>query len=260
MGRLHKIIISFTIILLGIFYKDVEKKFETYFSNYLQSTKDLTNEKSKDIYTLEELAQYNGAIKSQLYLAIIGTIFDVSKGSKHYGEGSPYNYFVGKDASRAFITGNFKDNSVNKDHILDLTCDELITLLNWKTTLKEKYRHVGIVIGRYFDQNGKETDYMNQFYERVDHCKYQKQLAKEEERKYPPCNISWSEEEGTTVWCTRSSGGINRSWTGVPRQLYTPGEDKPRCVCVNMTNNNQVALFKEYDNCSSTSTLCHIRN
>ncbi|CAH0406359.1 unnamed protein product [Chilo suppressalis] len=255
MGKLFIVLLSFAFVLVGILYRD---SLQIYFNNFIQNSKNFSQGKS--IYTPEQLSKFNGVSGNRMYLAILGTIFDVSKGIKHYGDGSPYNYFVGKDGSRAFTTGDFKDESTNKDHILDLTCDELLVLLNWKKTMKEKYRYVGKVIGRYFDHNGKETEYMNQFNDRIDLCKQQKEKAKQEEQKYPPCNISWSAEEGTTVWCTKSSGGITRSWTGVPRQLYTPGKDKPHCVCVNITNNSQAALFKEYDNCSSTSTLCHIRD
>lgn len=52
--------------------------------------------KHSNVYTPEELAEYNGDSRPELYLAFMGTIYDVSAGSKHYGIGSPYNYFVGK--------------------------------------------------------------------------------------------------------------------------------------------------------------------
>lgn len=55
-----------------------------------------------------------------------------------------YFYVPGKDGTRAFITGNFNDESDNKDHVLDMTCDELLGLANWKKTIKEKYGIVGM--------------------------------------------------------------------------------------------------------------------
>lgn len=49
------------------------------------------------IFTAKELAQYDGSAKSKgLYLAILGRVYDVSKGQKHYGPGGGYHFFAGK--------------------------------------------------------------------------------------------------------------------------------------------------------------------
>ena len=45
-----------------------------------------------------------------IYLAINGTIYDVSLGRKHYGPGGSYHFFAGADASRAFVTNCFKED------------------------------------------------------------------------------------------------------------------------------------------------------
>ncbi|KAI5652352.1 hypothetical protein M9H77_29539 [Catharanthus roseus] len=37
------------------------------------------------------------------------SVFDVSKGKSHYGAGGGYNHFAGRDASLAFVSGNFTD-------------------------------------------------------------------------------------------------------------------------------------------------------
>ncbi|KAM3963082.1 neuferricin homolog [Aphomia sociella] len=209
---------------------------------------------------VEHLALYNGISENKIYLSFIGSIFDVTTGLKHYGQGAPYHYFVGKDGSRAFVTGNFEDESAEKDHILDLSCNDLFTLRNWKDTLKEKYKQVGVLSGRYYDSNGKETGYMKEFQVRIEQCVLEKDIAKKEELKFPPCNIEWSADGGTRVWCTKSSGGVKRKWVGVPRQLYTPGEENPRCTCVNLEDfDNSVGLIKEYDNCPVSSTSCVIK-
>lgn len=61
--------------------------------------------------TLEELAAYDGTDPEKpLYLAINGTIYDVSKGRRIYGPGGSYHYFAGCDASRGFVTGCFADD------------------------------------------------------------------------------------------------------------------------------------------------------
>ncbi|KAI8932817.1 hypothetical protein NX059_010303 [Plenodomus lindquistii] len=60
-----------------------------------------------------ELASYNGADpKKPIYLALNGTIYDVSSSPQTYGPGGSYHVFAGKDAARAFITGCFAEDSV----------------------------------------------------------------------------------------------------------------------------------------------------
>lgn len=61
--------------------------------------------------TPEELSTYNGYEKDRpLYLAINGTIYDVSNGLAMYGVGGSYHFFAGRDASRAYVSGCFQDD------------------------------------------------------------------------------------------------------------------------------------------------------
>ncbi|KAL7798187.1 cytochrome b5 [Trichoderma ceciliae] len=61
--------------------------------------------------TPAELATYDGKDPSKpVYIAINGTIFDVSLGRHVYGPGGSYSYFAGCDAARAFVTGCFADD------------------------------------------------------------------------------------------------------------------------------------------------------
>lgn len=49
------------------------------------------------LFTKDELAKYNGDENSLgLYLSIMGSVYDVKKGVKHYGEGGSYNFFAGE--------------------------------------------------------------------------------------------------------------------------------------------------------------------
>lgn len=61
--------------------------------------------------TADELALYNGTDPSlPIYLAINGTIFDVSASPAFYGPGGSYHFFAGKDGTRAFVTGCFRED------------------------------------------------------------------------------------------------------------------------------------------------------
>jgi len=48
------------------------------------------------LLTKDELRNYNGADGSPgLYIAILGSVYDVEKGKKHYGPGCGYSIFAG---------------------------------------------------------------------------------------------------------------------------------------------------------------------
>jgi hypothetical protein len=52
---------------------------------------------------------------SPLLLAILGDVFDVSAGAQHYGPGASYECFVGRDASKAFVSGQFEGEGLTDD-------------------------------------------------------------------------------------------------------------------------------------------------
>lgn len=59
-----------------------------------------------------QLALYNGTDSTlPIYLALNGTIYDVSSNRRIYGPGGSYNVFAGKDAARGFITGCFAEDA-----------------------------------------------------------------------------------------------------------------------------------------------------
>jgi predicted heme/steroid binding protein len=58
-----------------------------------------------------ELAQYDGTDPTKpIYLALNGTIYDVSSNPDTYGPGGSYHFFAGRDAARAFLTGCFQED------------------------------------------------------------------------------------------------------------------------------------------------------
>lgn len=72
----------------------------------VESTPTTTEIETGDlVLTDAELAVYTGAEPGALiYLAINGTIFDVSASPAFYGPGGHYHHFVGRDATRAWVT------------------------------------------------------------------------------------------------------------------------------------------------------------
>ena len=54
---------------------------------------------------------YDGSDPTKpIYLALNGTIYDVSANPGTYGPGGSYHFFAGRDAARAFLTGCFMED------------------------------------------------------------------------------------------------------------------------------------------------------
>jgi hypothetical protein len=53
------------------------------------------------------------------------------------------------------------------------------------------------------------------------------------------------------------SGGIERTWIGVPRRYFDSLSKVERCVCVENSDPKD-GRFKEYKDCSPTSPECQI--
>lgn len=67
-----------------------------------------SNDGAFRLLTVDELALFDGVTNKQLYLSILGSVYDVSKGQKHYGPDGTYNYFVGEFITLlAFIVHTF---------------------------------------------------------------------------------------------------------------------------------------------------------
>lgn len=129
--------------------------------------------------TLDELAEFDGSDETKpIYIAVNGTIFDVSNGRRIYGPGGSYQWFAGVDASRAFVTGCFStdrtadmrgveemflplddpetDSQFSPDELAQMKKDELekaheqvyTALKHWVDffTKSEKYSRVGILV------------------------------------------------------------------------------------------------------------------
>lgn len=52
--------------------------------------------KAEKVFTNKELSKFDGSKGSSgLYLALLGRVYDVEKGRKHYGPGGGYHFFAG---------------------------------------------------------------------------------------------------------------------------------------------------------------------
>ncbi|XP_070491849.1 neuferricin [Chironomus tepperi] len=213
------------------------------------------------MFTAEELKQYNGEGDNKiLYLAIMGEIFDVTRGEKHYGPGQSYHSFVGVDASKAFITGEFdakNGKSTGLDHVLSLSPSELVSLKKWRDFYADNYDFVGRLIGRFYEVDGNPTEYFWSIDRKIQFGIKQQEEEKNFHREFPPCNMEYKKDKGTRFWCTKQSGGIDRDWAGYPIQLFNQDSKTYSCVCA-LKENFDLPQFRRYENCEEQIRTCFV--
>jgi len=183
------------------------------------------------LFTSKELAKFNGEGDQGLYLALLGRVYDVEKGRKHYGPGGGYHFFAGRDASRAFVTGDFKDTGLTDD-VSGLSHQDMIGIQDWLSFYEKEYGLVGYLQGTYYDSRKQPTNKLKEVKKALEAAQQWQHSQKAESERFPACNSEWSQNKGGRVWCSNRSGGITRDWVGVPRKLFKPGNGQSRCACV----------------------------
>ncbi|XP_052866254.1 neuferricin homolog isoform X1 [Anopheles cruzii] len=249
---LHILVVTLACVCISLLTQNYAQ-FSQYF-NYRVKTQICANH----LFSESELQRYNGQFNEELYLAILGHVYDVSKGAKHYGPGEAYHMFVGHDASRAFITGEFEQYNDSLSDVSALTDDELQQLFTWKEFYDKTYPYLGKIRGRYFDDGGRETAYLHDVRARAT----KSVQATRDGPKYPSCNVEWKVQHGTRVWCTNRSGtGRDRQWVGRPRKvLPAAGSDEKRAVqfCACLPEDVTDALYVTFPNCDEHADSCTI--
>lgn len=98
-----------------------------------------------DPISAADLKKYDGSDPSQpVYVAIKGTVFDVSSNKEAYAPGQGYHVFAGKDASKALGKSSLKEEDAIADYS-GLDEKELKVLDDWVVFFKKRYPIVGKV-------------------------------------------------------------------------------------------------------------------
>lgn len=187
---------------------------------------------SLPIFTREQLTLFDGSRPSKgVYLALLGRVYNVEKGRRHYAPGGGYHFFAGKDATRAFVTGDFSESGLVED-VTGLGHQDLLGILDWINFYENGYQLVGVLKGTYYDKDGRPTQRLWDVMGQMEDALRWKDSQAQETEIFPPCNSEWHNNLGGRVWCSAKSGGIHREWVGVPRRLFSPGTKTYRCACV----------------------------
>jgi predicted heme/steroid binding protein len=233
----------------------------------------MTDVQQLPVLTKEQLTLFDGSRPAKpVYLAILGRIYNVDKGRKHYAPGGGYHFFSGKDATRAFVTGDFTEEGLTDD-ISGLSEQELLSVIDWLKFYEKDYKLVGVLQGSYYNADKELTERGINVVESLERAQAYKDKQLKESEVFPPCNSEWQKEKGGRVWCSTKSGGVKREWVGVPRKLFSSFSKTYRCACVKNfgpplalpgEDGNRGDLdnpnLREYDGCSPSSNSCKLEN
>lgn len=155
------------------------------------------------LVTLNELAAHghSGPLKPT-WLAVVGKVFDVEKGAEHYyGPNGGYNFFTGRDGTKAFVTGQFDEEGLTDD-VEGLTPLQLGEIENWVKFYSDEYTYVGKLIGRYYNKDGSPTREWYKYNKLLGEQEKIKAEQKAQETQFPGCNSQWTQEDGGKVYCS----------------------------------------------------------
>lgn len=211
------------------------------------------------VWSKQELANFDGKSgETDIYLAFLGTVYNVSVNAQHYANGAEYNVFAGRDATRAFVTGNFTHDL--HDDITDIDVSFYPHVESWASFYSASYQVLGRIEGRFFDSKGCSTQELERVQHMFNKLEQDKVARREIEQEIPECNSEWnSDTQKGKVWCTAKSGGVERDWVGVPR-MFNDGSTN-RCACFNKDAHNAEDLGKSmsvYPGCNPDSTECSL--
>ncbi|CAL4913162.1 unnamed protein product [Urochloa decumbens] len=170
----------------------------------------------------------------------------------HYGPGGGYHHFAGRDASRAFVSGNFTGDGLT-DSLQGLSSSEVNSIVDWRKFYYERYIFAGKLIGRYYDSQGNPTKYLKGVEVKAKRGAQLLEKQKSEEDKIPSCNSKWSQQEGGEVWCDSGYPRLVRR----PGDIALTGQVSQRCACFQEDELNKPGLVA-YEGCDHLSKSCKV--
>ena len=112
------------------------------------------------VITEDELStKIDNGGEGEIWLSVLGEVYDVTVGRAYYGGDSGYAIFAGRDASAAYATGDFSAEGVKKD-VAELNARELVGVKDWKNFYAdhEEYKKVGVLCCDFYDEDGNPTE------------------------------------------------------------------------------------------------------
>jgi len=168
--------------------------------------------------------------RPRVWLAVLGECFDVSAGRRFYaGDGDYATCFAGRDASRAFATGDFSESGCVSD-VSGLTNGEVAAIRGWRDFMRDKYRAAGVLAnGEFYDaETGAATALTLEIRARLERYDAGAAAREQRARMFPDCD-STSDGDFVDVRCREDDSGPR-----YPRNETTTdaeGRASSRCAC-----------------------------
>lgn len=112
-----------------------------------EEEKSSSNAGEEKLFTVEELAFFNGAqVHQPIYISLGGLVFDVTSAKRHYRRGQTYNCLTGRDATCAFVSGDLSKEGLARGSpsASDILSEkEAGDLRNWIQFFSKSYPQVG---------------------------------------------------------------------------------------------------------------------
>uniref|UniRef100_A0AC34REL5 Cytochrome b5 heme-binding domain-containing protein n=1 Tax=Panagrolaimus sp. JU765 TaxID=591449 RepID=A0AC34REL5_9BILA len=142
------LLVVFVYVIYRLFFKKSPEPIPS-------STVKMVAPMKKQDMTIQQLKKYNGIDDDHICFAILGDIYDVTRGRDFYGPGSAYENLAGHDATRSLATMDVKAVKEGYDDHSGLTADDLEEAKGWAETLKFKYP----IVGRLLKPGEEPKDY-----------------------------------------------------------------------------------------------------
>lgn len=111
------------------------------------------------LVTREELESKTGENDTQIWLSVLGEVFDVTDGKSFYGKGMSYSGLAGTDCTLCYVSGIFTAEEAAKDtdEITDTMIPGVLEWLGFYGT-HSSYKFVGYLVDpRFYDEHGEPT-------------------------------------------------------------------------------------------------------
>ncbi|CAJ1393493.1 unnamed protein product [Effrenium voratum] len=219
-------------------------------------------------WTLQELALHDGESRERpLLLAILGEVYDVGPGERFYGPGEGYHVFAGKDASRAFTTGQFNDGAV--PGLKGLLPEQISDVISWRSFYQksDKYRFVGYLVGDYYDEEAQPLRALLELEALQSQTDANQKVIADLRSRFKACNTKSSQDEPhSEIWCDDSYHGQGTRPVFVRAKITELGKEDSWCACLtpeakaaareDPKSGSTIIRLSEYPECAGDKQRC----
>lgn len=207
------------------------------------------------VISREELSLADSANSSSIhYLSIVGHVFNVSAGRSYYGKGGSYSFFAGRDATRAFASGDFTEKGLleSAEGLEPAAC---LAIEKWRKFFMShaKYEFLGYLEDSLYMNAATQTPKFAML--QLQECAGTGEIESIAARSKAFCNTEWDLRTNIRrVWC-----GDEDSSDMAPRKALFATHDgglKEQCMCIPIQQLASRKDLLEYDGCDSRGLSC----